>query len=66
MFPLKKIHTEQIFVVVGIQLLSHVDTQTLKRFKLYNMAMRYVLNLECCKCAGMRFLCANSLVVLHV
>jgi len=28
--------------------------------------MYMILNLECCKCAGMRFLCANSLVVLHV
>jgi len=41
-------------------------TQPVKRF---DRAMRYIYtisNLECCKCARMRFHCANALVVLRI
>jgi len=31
--PVRKCHTKQIFVLVRMQLCSHVDTQTVKRFK---------------------------------
>jgi len=45
-----------------------VDPQPVKRF---DRAMRYIYiydiasNLECCKCARMRFHCDNALVVLR-
>jgi len=34
-FPLRKFNTEQIFVLVHIQLCNHVHTQRVKRFKWY-------------------------------
>jgi len=34
-FPLRKFYTEQMFVLVLMQLGNHVDTQPLKRFKRY-------------------------------
>jgi len=49
-----------------MQFHNHVDTQPVKRF---DRAMRYIYaisNLECCKCARMRFQCANALVVLRI
>jgi len=33
MFHLKKLHSEQMFVLVRMQLRNHADTQLLKRFK---------------------------------
>jgi len=32
-FPLRNFHIEQIFLLVRMQLLNHVDTQTVKQFK---------------------------------
>jgi len=67
-FLLRKFCTEQMFLLVGMQLRNHVDvTQTVKRFKHYkSYAMYTMLNLECCMCARMRFHCANGLVVLRI
>jgi len=33
MFHLKNLHSEQMFVLVRMQLRNHADTQLLKRFK---------------------------------
>jgi len=40
-----------------------VDTQPVKRF---DRAMRYVYDIKCCKCARIRFHCANALVVQRI
>ena len=60
---LRKFYTEQMFVLVRIQFHNHVDTQSVKRFK---RCKGYgVSNPESCKCARIRFHCANALVVLR-
>jgi len=50
MFPLRKFYTEQIFVLVSMQLRNYVDTQLVKRFKqLKGNAICYaILNLDSC------------------
>jgi len=40
-FPLRKFYTEQISVLVCMQLGNRVDTQTTKRFKGYAANIRY-------------------------
>jgi len=62
--PSKKIHTDQKFVLMRTQLRNHVDTQPAKRFK--RCKGYALLNSVCCKCARMRFHCANCLVVLRI
>jgi len=52
--PVRKFYIDQMFVSVRMQCHNHVDTQTVKRVE---RAMQYytISNLECCKCARMRF-----------
>ena len=45
MFPLRKFYTEQIFVLLRMQLRKHSDAQPVKRFKRWN-AMRYVYDIK--------------------
>jgi len=40
-FTLRKFHTEQIIVLVRIQLRCHVDTQPLKRYRSYALYERF-------------------------
>ena len=41
-FPLRKFYTEQIFILVSMQLRNHVETQPLKRFKRYKDCAIYM------------------------
>jgi len=51
-----------MFDSVRMQFHNHVDTKTSETFP-----QGYAIsNLECCKCARMRFHCANALVVLRI
>jgi len=65
-FPLRKFYTERMFVLVRMQLRNHVDARAEKAFKALKWELYTILNLQCCKCVKMRFLCANRLVVLRI
>ena len=41
-FPLRKFYTEQIFVLVSMQLRNHVDAQLVKRFKRWKAHAIYI------------------------
>jgi len=57
-----------MFVLVRMQLSNHVATQPVKAFQaLQRLCDVYtIFYLECCKCARMRFHCANGLVLLRI
>ena len=45
MFPLRKFYTEQLFVLVSMQLRNHVDTRPVQRFK-RKRALRYIYDIK--------------------
>jgi len=65
-FPPRKLYTEQMFVKVRMQLRNHSHT-TSEAFQVAKALcdIYTIFNLECCKCARMRFHCDNGLVVLR-
>jgi len=62
--PVRTFYIEQIFVLVRMQFHNHVDAQPVKRIERATRCV-YDIKFECCKCARMRFHCANALVVLR-
>jgi len=69
MFSLGKLYTEQMFVLLSMQLRNDADTQTVKRckgLKSHVIHCTYNIKLGIYKCVRMRFHSANWLVVLHI
>jgi len=65
--PLIKFYTEQMFVLMRMQLRNNVDTNSEAFQVLIGLCTIYtILNLECFKCAAMRFHCTNGLDVLRI
>jgi len=67
--PSKKFYTEQMFILVRMQMRNHADYRrtTSEAFQavksLYDIYT--ILNVGCCNCARMRFHCANDLLALR-
>jgi len=61
-FPVRKFYIEQMFALVGMQFHNYVETQRWNVSK--GLCDVYTTgNFECCKCARVRFNCANGLAV---
>jgi len=62
----RRFYIEQVFVSVRMQFHNDVYTQPVNRFyRAMRCTVYTISNLECCKCARMRFHCTNALVVLR-